>query len=356
MTNIENVIIMKTLTDKGRKLMVTIKTIARMAGVSHTTVSRALNGNPAVKEKTRQTIKKIATELGYSPNLSARGLVNNKTYTIGLFFSSIQTGTSTSFLTEVITRLHNALDKEYMLSVNGIDDLRNYNIAVKSRLDGVVVVSQSQHDDEFIDFVKHNGLPLVVLNRLLKRHDVANVGFDDYTGTLQAMEYAVRLGHKSFGMIEGINSFESSTIRRQAFLDCVNKHQLKVMADAIVPGSYDAASGYRAMKRILLLPEFPTLIFCANDDMAVGALKACHELNVRVPEDISLIGFDDSVYAAFTSPALTTIRKPIDQLSELGLEMFDQVMNDPEYQLRTKVVIPELIIRDSVRNLNAQYF
>ncbi|MFC6169599.1 LacI family DNA-binding transcriptional regulator [Loigolactobacillus jiayinensis] len=333
--------------------MATIKTIAKIAGVSHTTVSRALNGNPAVKEKTRQKIQKIATELGYSPNLSARGLVNNKTYTIGLFFSSIQTGTSTSFLTEVITRLHNALDKEYMLSVNGIDDLSNYNIAVKSRLDGVVVVSQSQNDDEFIDFVKKNGLPLVVLNRLLQRHDVANVGFDDYAGTYQAMEYAVRLGHKTFGMIEGIDSFESSSIRRKAFLDCVNKHHLNILSDAVVPGTYDASSGYRAMKQILLLPEFPTLIFCANDDMAIGALKACHELNVRVPEDISLIGFDDSVYAAFINPALTTIRKPIDKLSELGLQMFDQVMNNPEYQLETKLVSPELIIRDSVKNLNA---
>lgn len=336
--------------------MVTIKTIAKMAGVSHTTVSRALNGNPAVKEKTRKKIQQIATELGYSPNLSARGLVNNKTYTIGLFFSSIQTGTSTSFLTEVIIRLHNALDKEYMLSVNGIDDLRNYNIAVKSRLDGVVIVSQSQQDDAFIDFVKKNGLPLVVLNRLLTRHDVANVGFDDYAGTFQAMEYAVRLGHKSFGMIEGISSFESSIVRRRAFLDCVNKHHLEAMPDAIIPGKYDVASGYQAMKRILLLPNFPTLVFCANDDMAIGALKACHELNVRVPEDISLIGFDDSVYAAFTNPSLTTIRKPVNELSKVGLEMFDQVMNNPDYQVQTKLVTPELIIRDSVHNLNAKYF
>lgn len=344
---------MKTLTDrKAIQFMVTIKTIAKIAGVSHTTVSRALNNNPAVKEETRQKIQKIATELGYSPNLGARGLVTNQTYTIGLFFSSISTGTSTSFLTEVIKRLHVALDKEYMLSVNGVDDLINYNIAVKSRLDGVIAVSQSEADDEFIDFVKRNGLPIVVLNRLLRRHDISNIGFDDYAGTFQALKYAIRMGHKSFGMIEGIENFESSAIRKRAFYDCIERHGLKVVPEAVIPGNYSVASGYQAMKQILFLPHFPTFVFCANDDMAIGALRACHELNVQVPRDISIIGFDDSSYSAYTMPALTTIRKPIDKLSELGLSAFDQLMTDPNYRVKTQLVEPELIIRDSVRNLN----
>jgi LacI family transcriptional regulator len=239
-----------------------------------------------------------------------------------------------------------------MLSVNGIDDLLNYNIAVKSRLDGVIVVSQSENDDKFIDFVKNNELPLVVLNRLLSRHDITNIGFDDYAGTFQAAEYAVRMGHKYFGMIEGINNFESSAVRKKGFFDCIQKHHLQIVSEAVVPGEYSVASGYRAMKRILLLSKFPTCIFCANDDMAIGALKACYELGVRVPEDISLIGFDDSVYSAYTTPALTTVRKPIDKLSALGLKVFDEVMNGPKFKYKTQLIAPELIIRDSVRNLN----
>lgn len=332
--------------------MVTIKTIAKIAGVSHTTVSRALNDNPAVKEKTRKKIKKIALDLGYVPNLSARGLVNNQTYTIGLFFSNINEGTSSSFLTEVIKRFHDALDKEYMLSVNSIDDLDDFNIAMQSRLDGIIVVSQSQRDDAFIDYVHQTKIPLVVLNRSLIVEDICNIGFDDYLGAYQAAEYGIRMGHQTFGMIQGIASFHSTTERTKGFLDAVHKQNLTVIEPAIVAGNYSSESGYRAMKQILLLPEPPSFVFCANDDMAIGALKACSELNVRVPQDISIVGFDDSLFSAYTIPALTTIKKPIDQLAQLGMQALSQLMSATEPTTDKELIKPDLIIRDSVRNLS----
>jgi LacI family transcriptional regulator len=332
--------------------MVTIKTIAKIAGVSHTTVSRALNDNPAVKEKTRKKIKKIALDLGYVPNLSARGLVNNRTYTIGLFFSNINEGTSSSFLTEVIKRFHDALDKEYMLSVNSIDDLDDFNIAMQSRLDGIIVVSQSQRDDAFIDYVHQTKIPLVVLNRSLIVEDICNIGFDDYLGAYQAAEYGIRMGHQTFGMIQGIASFHSTTERTKGFLDAVHKQNLTVIEPAIVAGNYSSESGYRSMKQILLLPEPPSFVFCANDDMAIGALKACSELNVRVPQDISIVGFDDSLFSAYTIPALTTIKKPIDQLAQLGMQALSQLMSATEPTTDKELIKPDLIIRDSVRNLS----
>lgn len=332
--------------------MVTIKTIAKIAGVSHTTVSRALNDNPAVKEKTRKKIKKIALDLGYVPNLSARGLVNNRTYTIGLFFSNINEGTSSSFLTEVIKRFHDALDKEYMLSVNSIDDLDDFNIAMQSRLDGIIVVSQSQRDDAFIDYVHQTKIPLVVLNRSLIVEDICNIGFDDYLGAYQAAEYGIRMGHQTFGMIQGIASFHSTTERTKGFLDAIHKQNLTVIEPAIIAGNYSSESGYRAMKQILLLPEPPSFVFCANDDMAIGALKACSELNVRVPQDVSIVGFDDSLFSAYTIPALTTIKKPIDQLAQLGMQALGQLMSKNKPTMDRELIKPDLIIRDSVRNLS----
>lgn len=332
--------------------MVTIKTIAKMAGVSHTTVSRALNEDPAVKEDTKKKIQKIATDLGYSPNLRAKGLVTNKNYTIGLFFSSISSGTSYSFLTEIIKRLYDSLAQEYSLSINGIDQLTNYDSTVKGRLDGVIVVSQSVKDDEFINYVKQNNIPLLVMNRLISRDDVANVAFDEYTGVLQATEYSIRMGHSKFGMIEGIEDFESSSLRKKAFIETIRHEQLQIIPEAVIQGDYQVASGYRAMKKILLLPEVPDLVFCGNDDMAIGAMKACYELDVRVPTDISLLGFDDSVYAKYTNPGLTTVRKPVNKLSEAGLQMFDQVLNNPNYSVSKEIVQPELIIRGSVKNMH----
>ncbi len=331
--------------------MVTIKTIARIAGVSHTTVSRALNDNPAVKEKTRKKIKKIALDLGYVPNLSARGLVNNRTYTIGVFFSNINEGTSSSFLTEVIKRFHDELDKEYMLSVNSIDDLADFNIAIQSRLDGIIVVSQSKRDDAFIDYVQQTSLPLVVLNRSLTVKDVCNIGFDDYLGAYQAAEYGIRMGHQTFGMIQGIESFHSTTERRNGYLDAINKQNLTIVNEAIVAGKYSSESGYQAMKQILLLAKYPTFIFCANDDMAIGALKACSELNVRVPQDVSIVGFDNSLFSAYTTPSLTTINKPIDRMARLGMQALGQLMAKAGTKTNDELIKPDLIIRDSVRNL-----
>lgn len=331
--------------------MVTIKTIARIAGVSHTTVSRALNDNPAVKEKTRKKIKKIALDLGYVPNLSARGLVNNRTYTIGIFFSNLNEGTSSSFLTEVIKRFHDALDKEYMLSVNSIDDLSDFNITIHSRLDGIIVVSQSQRDDAFIEYVQQTGLPLVVLNRSLAIKSICNIGFDDYLGAYQAAEYGIRMGHQSFGMIKGIANFHSTIERTNGYLDAIKQHQLTINKQAVVAGKYNSESGYQAMKQILLLPEYPTFVFCANDDMAIGALKACNELNVRVPQDISIVGFDDSLFSAYTIPALTTIKKPIDQMARIGMQALGQLMTETTAEIHHELIKPDLIIRDSVSNL-----
>lgn len=322
-----------------------------MAGVSHTTVSRALNDDPAVKNETKKKIQEIASDVGYSPNLRARGLVTNKNYTIGLFFSSIEIGTSYSFLTEMIKRLYDQLDPEYVLTVNGIDELTNYDKTVKSRLDGVIVVSQSDKDDEFIDFVKSNDIPLLVMNRLITQEGVANVAFDEYMGALQLTEYAIKMGHKKFGMIEGLQEFKSSILRKNAFMGSIQKAGLTVIPDAIIQGDYQAPSGYQAMKRILLSTEVPDFVFCGNDDMTIGAIKACNELNVRVPEDISLIGFDDSMYAKYINPGLTTVRKPIDQMTEIGLQTFDQILNNPDYEAGQEIIPPELIIRNTVKDL-----
>lgn len=334
--------------------MITIKTIAKMAGVSHTTVSRALNGDPAVKNDTKKKIQKIALEVGYSPNLRAKGLVTNKNYTIGLFFSSIEVGTSYTFLTEMIQRLYDQLDQEYMLTVNGIDELVNYDKAVKARLDGVIVISQSSKDDEFINFVNSNKIPLLVMNRLITQKGVANVAFDEYMGALQLTEYAIKMGHKKFGIIEGLQEFKSSTLRKKAFMDSIQKAGLTVVPEAIIQGDYQAPSGYQAMKRILLSSEVPDFVFCGNDDMTIGAIKACDELNVRVPEDISLIGFDDSMYAKYINPGLTTVRKPIDQITEVGLQVFDQILNNPEYEVGQEIIPPELIIRNTVKDLTKE--
>lgn len=328
--------------------MVTIKDIARVAGVSHTTVSRALNGNPLIKRDTREKIEKIAAELNYIPNVSAKSLVTKKSHTIGLFFSSIDQGTSASFLVDVIKGIHHALDESYSLSVNGIDSFKNLELISRQRFDGILVMSQSDADNSFIYHVKSSGIPFVVLNRHLEDPGIMNVVASDREGVREAVDYAIAQGHKRLAMIEGKDGFKSSSERRQGFMESLLSHQLTTGQEYFVQGDYSIESGFQAMQSLLALPEPPTCVFCANDDMAVGAMNACFENQVSVPSRISLIGFDDIVFARYTNPALTTVRKPIADISELGTRKLIELMQEPllpPEQIRVKT---ELMIRRSV--------
>lgn len=333
--------------------MVTIKDIAKVAGVSHTTVSRALNGNPLIKKETRDRIEKIAADLNYVPNFNAKSLVMKKSYTIGLFFSSIDQGTSASFLVDVIKGINHVLDENYSLTVHGIDSIKHLDGISPQRFDGILVMSQSDKDNDFIYHVKRVGIPLVVLNRHLEDPGIMNVVSDDKGGVREAVEYAIAQGHRRLAMIEGRTGFKSTTERKQGFLDALLAHSLASTSDYFVSGDYSIESGYQMMNALLALPVPPTFVFCANDDMAIGAMNACYAAEVPIPDQLSLIGFDDIVFAKYTNPALTTVRRPIVDISELGTHKLIQLMQNPQAEPEQSLVKTELMIRSTVSTVEA---
>lgn len=340
---------MKPLTKKDA----TIRTIAKLADVSHTTVSRALNDSPLVKEATKKKIQQIARELSYVPNVNAKGLVGDKTFLIGVFFSDLETGTSASFFSEVIKEAKSVLPQEYTFS---IDSIANQTLEgqrlLRHRYDGVVVISQSAEDDQFIQDVVDLRLPLVVLNRVIDRSGIPNFASDDYNGTVKIIEYAVQMGHRRFAMIEGRPSFESSRQRKKGFLDVLRRHHLSVSEEMIQPGNYLPKSGYDAMVRILSEKVIPTCVFCSNDDMAVGAIRAALDLGYSVPEDVSFIGYDDMNYAKYLSPRLTTIRKPTKRIVQEGVKALTRILNGEESHAYQPLFFkPTLIVRNSVADL-----
>ena len=331
--------------------MVTIKDIARVAGVSHTTVSRALNGNPLIKKDTRDRIAKIAEELNYVPNYSAKSLVTKKSYTIGLFFSSIEQGTTASFLVDVIKGINHVLDENYNLSVNGIDSIHNLDTIVPQRFDGILVMSQSDADNDFIYHVKRCGIPMVVVNRQLEDYNIMNVTANDRDGVMEAMSYAISQGHTRCAIIEGKVGFKSSIERKQGFMDGLMHHQIPLNPEYFVSGDYSMESGKNAMQQLLSLITPPTLVFCSNDDMAIGAMKACYARGISVPLQISIIGFDDIMFAPYCNPALTTIRKPIIDISELGTKKLIELMSDSRTIPTQLFVKTSLRIRETVAQL-----
>ncbi|BDG36131.1 LacI family DNA-binding transcriptional regulator [Saccharococcus caldoxylosilyticus] len=334
--------------------MVTIKDIAKLANVSHTTVSRALNGSPNIKPDTKKKILEIAARLNYTPNYTAKSLVLQKSYTIGLFFTSISEGTSASFFMDAVKGVNRTIGQEYSLFVRGIDDYRDFSAIHRKRFDGIVLMSQSEADHAFIHHVLQQNIPLVVLNREIKKGMAHNVLTDDKEGAYRAVSYLLENGHRRIAIIEGKKGFKSTQQRRDGYIQALLDYGVPVKKEFFAEGHYDMQSGYEAMKQLLTLPERPTAVFCSNDDMAIGAIHAIFRAGLSVPDDISIVGFDDVDFSQYTSPPLTTVRRSIEEISARGAEILLASIEHPSRDKETICVPSQLIIRNSVKRIKGQ--
>lgn len=328
--------------------MVTIKDIAKLANVSHTTVSRALNDSPLIKPNTKKKILDIAAQLNYTPNFNAKSLVTQKSYTIGLFFTSISNGTSSSFFADAVTGVNAVINEDYNLFVRGIDDYEDFSTIHNKRFDGIILMSQSDADNSFIYHVLNQKIPLVVMNREINDQSIINILSNDHEGSCHAVNYLIDNGHSNIAIIEGITGFQSTLERREGYLQALMENDIPIRKEYMVKGNYDLQSGYEAMENLLALDNPPTAVFCSNDDMAVGALHAAFAKGLKVPEDISITGFDDIASAQYTNPPLTTVKKPVEKICKLGAEKLFEVIENNEHIGDKIFVETELVIRKSV--------
>ncbi|MGF7047592.1 LacI family transcriptional regulator [Paenibacillus sp. DS2015] len=326
----------------------TIKDIAKLANVSHTTVSRALNNSPLIKEATKRKIMNLAAQLNYTPDYNARSLVMQKSYTVGVFFTSMTTGTSSSFFSDVIRGVNSVISENYNLFVRGIDDYKDYLSINKKRFDGIILMSQSDVDNAFIYHVLQSGIPFVVLNRQVEERSVVNIVPNDKEGAYKAVEYIIAQGHERIAIIEGMEGFKSTQERKDGYLKALIQHEIPIREQYFLQGSYDMDSGYKAMERIMELTLRPTAVFCSNDDMAIGAMRAAFDHGISIPHELSIVGFDDIGFAHFTTPALTTVKRPIEQISIEGAHQILQIIKTPDHPVEKIFVDTKLMIRDSV--------
>jgi len=332
-------------------MSVTIKDIAKIANVSHTTVSRALNDSPFIKQETKVTIKKIAKQLNYFPNLNARSLVLNKSYNIALVFTSISNGTSSSFFHDVIEGVNSVIKKGYNLVVTGIDEYKDFNAINKKRFDGIILISQSDSDNIFIYDILKKKIPMVVLNREIQESSIVNLLSADRDGSFKAANYLIENGHKNIAIIEGKKGFRSSINRKEGFLRALIQNNIQIYDEYMVNGEYSLESGYEQMKKMLDLSKVPTAVFCSNDEMAVGAMKAIFEAGMNVPDDISIIGFDDSPLCKYVTPELTSVKKPTKQFSIRGADILLKIIDGQDVKGEKVYIDTDLVIRNSVKKL-----
>jgi DNA-binding LacI/PurR family transcriptional regulator len=326
----------------------TIVDIAKHLGISHTTVSRALNGSPKVKEVTRKKIIDAANNLGYVPNQNARGLSQGRTYTIGLFFTDLDNGTSSLFLTSIILNIRSQLPEDYVLSVNAISET-----TLATYFDGVVVVSQSEKDQTFINNLVKNKIPLVVLNRRIKNTNIVNYWLDNYTAAYSLTTHALNTGHKNLALIRGDLSYDSTYERSRGFFEAIKtwtkSQQKPLFVHPPVEGDYTAKGGYAAMNKLLTeTKNLPDYVLIENDDMAFGALHAINE-NTDLKQNINVSGFDDVTLASYTTPSLTTVHSPILEMTELGVTALKKLIsnNVADIPLRQSFSMP-IVFRDSL--------
>lgn len=328
---------------------VTIKDIAQAAGVSHITVSRALNHHASVRPETRERIIKIADEMEYVPNYNAKSLVLDKSYIIGLFFSTLQKGTSTEFFYQAVVGVNSVIKEKYNVVIKGIDTYLDYNTINRRNFDGILLMSQREEDNVFITHVLDKKIPIVVMNRETYGKEIVNILLNDCQGAYEATCYLLQAGHTKIAVIEGKEGFQSSIARKQGYANAMSEKGYPILPQYIFQGDYGFESGYYKMQELLRSSDRPTAVFCFNDNMALGAMKAAAEVGVKVPADISIVGFDDSIFSTYITPALTTVKRPIEQMSQEGAYRIIDMIENKTNKNGTFYIKTQLNIRDSVK-------
>lgn len=329
----------------------TIKDIAKALGISHSTVSRALTGSRNVSEKTKEEILKTAKELNYIPNMSARSLKLDKAYNIGVFFSTISNGTSPFVFQTVINNVYKNIDKKYNVIVKGIDTYEKNTVNPKN-YDGILVVSQKVADDNFIEEILEKEIPLVVINRKVD-FDVINVFTDESIGTFKGVEELIKNGHKDIAIIEGIENFDSTKMRRKGYLEAFKKYNIKLNKNLVVNGDFTVKGGYQQAKLIIEKQEYFSAIFAFNDEMATGAIKALTENGLNVPNDISILGFDGNEFGEFLTPTITTIKRPIGEIAKIAIDLLFKLINNNEISDEKSIYVQSKVeIGNSIKMLS----
>jgi DNA-binding LacI/PurR family transcriptional regulator len=324
-----------------------IKDIARVARVSHSTVSRALQNSPLVNARTAEIIRQIAHESGYRASAVARGLVTKRTLTIGLVVTTI----ADPFASEVACGIEQAasdLGYSVFLADSNADPNREQQIVqsfAERRVDGIVVTS-SRVGALYLPLLSEMGVPIVLVNNQHPGAFVHSVMIGNVAGSREAAHHLIGLGHRRIAYLGDQFGYQSDAERLEGYRQALDETGIPFLPELVVRGDGKPEEAVRAMETLLALPDPPTAVCCYNDMSAVGAMRAVHLAGLRVPEDISVVGFDDLFLASYTQPRLTTVRQPMRRMGLLAMESLFRLMSGEDLAIRVKVDA-ELVVRES---------
>lgn len=328
-----------------------IREIARRAKVSTATVSRAINRVPTVDPQLAKRVWKVVDELGYFPNTQARALVSGRSRIFGLIVSEI----TNPFFPEIVQTFENlAVENNYeILLTSTVHDPKRMELSVRRmierRVDGVAILTFGMEEVllEHLEHLRFRKVPLAFVDVGPDSPRVANIRIDYLSGIRQAVQHLAALRHTRIAFISGPSRLKSALARKGAFEQSMG--EIGLSPDQVVEGDHTLEGGMAALRKLIALPVRPTAILCSNDMTAIGVLREAYDHDIKIPSDLSVIGFDDIRLAQFTTPPLTTVQMSQTELAKLA---FRALMNEveqvsPNHRISEYRLITNLILRRS---------
>nr|WP_319555180.1 substrate-binding domain-containing protein [uncultured Vibrio sp.] len=329
--------------------MATIKDVAKEAGVSVATVSRVINKSPKASQNSIDVVTQAMSKLGYRPNAAARALVSQSTNTIGVLVGDV----SDPFFGTLVKSVDNVAREngKHILIGNGYhnadDERRALDLLINSRCDALVIHAKGLSDEELIAYAQEvKGM--VLINRHIPELAERCISLDNRKGAFLATEYLIRHGHRKIACIASSHDIEDTDERLQGYQSALKEHGIELSKSYVEYGEPNSDGGEVAMTNLLTKSLDITGVVAYNDYMAAGALATLEQNGIEVPQQVSMVGFDDGLIARFVHPSLTTIRYPIEMMAERATRLALALSRDETVEDETIIFSPTLVRRESV--------
>lgn len=332
-----------------------IKDIAERTGLSTTTVSRVLTGKAKqyrIGKKSQRLIEEIARELNYIPNHFAANLKSGKSNTIGLIVPSL----ANPFFANIASLINNEVRKlGYCLVISDSNEdieaeVLEIQQLVSRNIEGFIIIPSGECF-KHIEQIRSQDIPLVLLDRYFESGNLPFVSSDNLYGAITATRYLIEHGHKSIACIQGVRSSTPNKMRIKGFLSAMEEAGNKNIH--VIGDDFSVQNGYQETKLLLRWKERPTAIFTLSNTIAMGCIKALKEENIKVPDDISIITFDDHPYLDFLETPITCIAQPVEHMCKIAIKyLFSKLNDDVELTTENVLLRPDLKIRNSVKNIS----
>lgn len=328
--------------------MVTVKDVAEKSGVSVSTVSHVINGTRFVSEDLRNKVREAMNTLEYKPNLIARSLRTKRSNVLGLIIADI-TNPYYSEMARNIESLGHIQNFTVMLCNSEGEPIKEefyINRLMEMRADGIIIISSKIHQEKLEEMVGRD-LPVVLIDKHGVGIHMDLVAIDEYEGGRLATEHLISLGHRRIACINGVSENYLNLDRLRGFRAAMESAGLDTDEQLIISSDFDVVAGFRNAKMLLEMEDKPTAIFATGDLIAYGVIQAAHQMGVRIPEELSVVGFDDIYLSKFFVPPLTTVKQPLYEISEAAINCFFERMENNQKTGRTIHYNVHLEVRES---------